>query len=373
MTIDFEKRLKTMAQRVYDGNGHYRGSFASEDQAVTLSLTVLLSTTTFGGRAKEILEADFSDFHKAMTQRATGTPHSGESSLIAHEHSNVIERLIEDYGAARDLCRVQPVGAATGTWHSRTSGLRARRTRNRTAVGEQTAGWVPRNWSIDDWDILVSYPMSMEMDMLVAFAELLVEEMSLGFAIAEDEDMFIGDGTDDYDNVVGFIPRLININGVDDGGGLVLASGNLWSEIVEADILKLIGAARYVKSGQGRLTCSNEFFWQVLAKITTSKGGVTMRESESGPRFMFNGIDVKINPVMPRVQGNSQVPLLYGDFKKGGTIYSRKQMEIRESREVRFESKEVVLLATERIDMDPHSIGDATTPGPVVGLITQSS
>jgi HK97 family phage major capsid protein len=209
--------------------------------------------------------------------------------------------------------------------------------------------------------------------MIVPFAEMLADEMSLGFAIAEDENMFLGDGTDTYDNVVGAIPRLINVNGVDDGGGLVLASGNLWSEIIEADILKLIGQARYVRPGQGRFACSNEFFWQVLAKITTSKGGVTMRESESGPRFMFNGIDVKITPVMPRVQGNSQVPLLYGDFKLAGTLYSRRQLEMRESREVRFESKEVVLLATERIDMDPHSIGDATTPGPVVGLITQSS
>ena len=124
----------------------------------------------------------------------------------------------------------------------------------------------------------------------------------------------------------------------------------------------------------GKFSCSNEFFWQVLAKITTGKGGVTMRESgRPAPRFMFNGTTVEITPVMPRIQGNSQVPLLYGDFGLAGTIYDRKQMEIRESREVRFESKEVVMLATERIDLDPHTLGDAVTPGPVVGLITQAA
>lgn len=372
MGDDFKKRLDNVARQVYDGQGNYRGrSFRTETQARTFGLAALLATAAFGVKAAEMLEADHKDWLTA--QRATGTAHAGESSMVSHEHSSEIERLIEEYGAARQLFRVMPVTSPTGTWHTRAAGMRARKTKVRTAVAEQAGSWTPLNWSIDDFDILCSYPLSLAEDMIVPFAEMLADEMSLGFAIAEDEDMFIGDGTDTYDNVVGMIPRLINVNGVDDGGGLVLGSGNLWSELVEADVLKLIGQARYVRAGQGRFACSNEFFWQVLAKITTSKGGVTMRESEAGPRFMFNGIDVAITPVMPRVQGNSQVPLLYGDFKLAGTLYSRRQLEMRESREVRFESKEVVLLATERIDMDIHSIGTATTPGPVVGLITQSS
>jgi HK97 family phage major capsid protein len=372
MAEDFKKRLDNVARQVYDGHGNYRGRcFHTETQARTFGLVALLATSSFGKKAAEMLEADHKDWLTA--QRATGTAHTGESSMVAHEHSTAIERLIEDYGAARQLFRVMPVTAPTGTWHARAAGMRAHKTKVRTAVAEQTGSWTPLNWSIDDYDILCSYPLSLSEDMIVPFAEMLADEMSLGFAIAEDENMFLGDGTDTYDNVVGAIPRLINVNGVDDGGGLVLASGNLWSEIIEADILKLIGQARYVRPGQGRFACSNEFFWQVLAKITTSKGGVTMRESESGPRFMFNGIDVKITPVMPRVQGNSQVPLLYGDFKLAGTLYSRRQLEMRESREVRFESKEVVLLATERVDMDVHTIGTAATAGPLVGLITQSS
>ena len=370
LTDDFKKRLDNVARQVYDGNGRYHGRcFSSEDQARTFALTALSATSEFGQRAAEMLASD----HKDFMERATGTAHTGESSLVAHEHSTMIERLVEEYGAARDLFRVMPVGAATGTWHTRDSGLRARKTKVRTAVAEQTAAWSPRNWSIDDFDILVSYPLSLNADMLVAFAELLADEMALGFAIAEDEDMFIGDGTDSYDNVVGAIPRLININGVDDGGGLTLASGNAWSEIIEADVDKMIGQARYVTPGQGRLACSNEFFWQVLARITTGKGGVSMREAEGGPRFMYKGIDVRIVPVMPRVEGNSQIPLLYGDFNKAGTLYTRQEMEMRESREVRFESKEVVLLSTERIDMDVHSIGTASEAGPLVGLITQSS
>jgi len=370
MTETFEKRLAAVASKVYDGNGRYHGRcFNTEDQARCFALMALRMSTEFGTKASEILESD----HKDFFERATGTAHPGESSMVAHEHSTFIERLVEAYGAARDLFRVMPVPTATGTWHTRATGLRARKTKVRTAVAEQTASWAPRNWSVDDFDILVSYPMSLNADMLVAFAELLADEIALGFAIAEDEDMFLGDGSDLYDNIVGIIPRLKTINGVDDGGGLVLADGNLWSEITEANVDQMIGQARYVTAGQGRLACSNEFFWQVLAKITGGKGGVTMREAEDGPRYQYKGTNVRVVPVMPRAQGNSQIPLLYGDFKKAGTLYTRQEMELRESREVRFESKEVVLLATERVDMDAHTLGDANTAGPVTGLITAAA
>lgn len=370
MQSSFEKKLQAAHRQAYDAAGNYRGKcFRSEAAAVCFALSVLAGTTEFGTKATEILKADHADY----LERATGTAHDGESSLVAHTQSTEILRLVEEYGAARKLFQVMPVPTATGTWHKRNSGLRARKTKVRTAVAEQTGAWSPLNWSVEDFDILCSYPISLSEDMFVAFAEMLAQEMALGFSIAEDEDIFIGDGTATYDNIVGLVPRLIAINGVDNGGGLVLADGNAWSEITEANVDTCIGQARYVRPGQGRIACSNEFFWQVLQRINTAHGGVSLREAEGGVRFQYKGTPVEIVNTMPRVEGNSQVPMTYGDHKLAGTLYDRRQLTIRESREVRFESKEVVLLATGRLDMDVHTLGDDTTPGPVVGLITASS
>ena len=366
---DFAKKINAAKKQAYDAAGNYRGkAFRSETAARCFALAALAATAAHGAKAMEVLKADHADY----LERATGTAHAGENSLVSHEQSSDILRLVEDYGAARKLFRVMPVSAGTGTWHRRVSGFRAHKTAVRTAVAEQAGAWEPLNWSIDDYDILCSYPISLEEDMFVPFAEMLAQEMALGFAIAEDEDMLIGDGTASYDNVVGLIPRLIAINGVDNGGGLVLADGNAWSEITETNIDTCLGQARHVRSGQGKISCSNEFFWQVLQRTNTAHGGVSLREAEGGVRLQYKGTPVEISSAMPRVEGNSQVPMTYGDHSLAGTIYDRKQLTIRESREVRFESKEVVLLATERIDMDIHTLGNATTPGPVVGLITAS-
>jgi HK97 family phage major capsid protein len=373
MMADLTKRLDQIRRQVLSANGSYRGTFASEEQAREFALLMISRTSRdHSARALEILNAD----HKEFMQRATGTPHEGEAGLVPHEHSSRIQRLVEEFGLYGRLAFRMPMSSDTLTFHRRKSGLRARKSKVRTTVSEQTMAWEPINLTAEDFDILVSYPIYLADDALVAIAEVLAQEIGLGFATALDEDGFTGDGTADFDTEVGITFRLTEINGVDDGGGLVLASGAAgagWGGIVEGDIAKLIGQARFVRPGMGRLVGSNEFYWQVLAKLIMAKGGVTRREAEEGPRLQYFGVPYEVTPAMPRTAGNSQVPLLFGDVNRSSTIGDRKRMEIRESREVRFESKEVVVLASARYAINNHSLGDDTTPGPVVGLITPAA
>ena len=163
------------------------------------------------------------------------------------------------------------------------------------------------------------------------------------------------------------------INGVDDGGGLVLASGNLWSEIVEADINKLIGQCPNYQGIQPKLYCSNPFFWQVLNKINNAKGGVSKMEFQGVQKLACMGYPVEIVNVMRKTDGNSTVPLLFGDLRLSSTHGRRQQITVEQSNDVKFLERQVAVLGTQRHAVTNHSLGDATNAGPIVGLITAAS
>lgn len=365
-----EGKIAQAARRAYDSRGNYRGNFASEDQARTFTLVVLSKTGSDDQRQKwwGVLEAD----HKAFAQEYKDV--SGDQALIPHEHSTRIHRLVEDSSVWAGNAFRMPMSSTDLSFTRRISGFRARKTKVRTKVGKQDMVVAPVNLNAESFDILTSYPKEVEADALVVIAELLLMEMSLGFSVALEEDGLIGDGSDAYDNEMGIVTLLKNINGTDDGGGLVLAggiAGDGWAGVGEDEVLKLIGTPRFQRPNSTIAVCSKEFYWQRIAKIIIAAGGRTMMETERGPSLNIFGVPVQLSHVMPRASGNSQVPLIMGDIYQSSTMGDRQRYTLDTSRDVYFESKEVGVLGSARYAINNHSLGDEETPGPVAGLITK--
>jgi len=82
---------------------------------------------------------------------------------------------------------------------------------------------------------------------------------------------------------------------------------------------------------------------------------------------------VEITPSMPRVEGNSQVAMLYGDLRLSSTHGVRKQLTIEQDNSVKFIERQVAVLGTQRHAIENHTMGDAITAGPMVGLITAAA
>ena len=369
-TID--QKIAAASRRAYNGHGQYKGAFADEDEARCFALVVLTATGDQDQRKHwgEVMQAEYADL------AASRKDITGDQAIIPHEHSARVHRLVEDSSVWAANAFRMPMATGELSFTRRISGFRARKTKHRTKVSKQDMAVAPVDLTASDFDILTSYPIQLEADALVVVAEMILMEMALGFSVALEEDGLIGDGTDAYDNEMGIIPLLKQINGVDDGGGLVLASGasgSGWGGVAKDDVLKLIGQARHTRPGMVKATCSNEFYWQVLSKIITDAGGVTRSEIAGAPGLQLFGVPIHISHVLPRSSGNSQVPLLVGDIGQSSTLGDRQQYSVRTSREVYFESKEVGVLATARYAINNHSLGDANTPGPVVGLVTREA
>jgi len=363
---DIKAKLDAARKAAFDVNGSYRGVFDNEGQARQFALICMAQSGNGEQRdfAQKVLEAEYKDLSPSVD--ASG------GVFVGTEFSTRIQRLVETYGSFFANAFRMPMTTDSLTFIRHVSGVVFRRLSELTKPDKTDPSWASVNLNPVEVGGYTLFPITLQDDALVAIGELLGREFAQGFAQSTDEAGYTGDGGAASMGFFGITNRLVSINGVDDGGGLALASGNLWPEIVEDDFLKLIGRTRF-QDGQEKFIASNEFYWTVMAKIQLSKGGVTSREQADGPQLQFLGKRVEVTPAMPRAEGNSQVCCLFGDIRKSTTIGERMGMSVRSSEAPFWLERAIAVMAVARIDINNHTLGDANTAGPVTGLITAAA
>lgn len=302
--------------------------------------------------------------------------------LVPTEFENVMIDLRLEYGVFRRNANVVPMASNRKERPRRKGGLTAypigARGENRRLT-ESKKGWELVGLDAKKWGVLAKYEEELSEDSIIAFADDLASEMAYAFTQTEDECGFIGDGSSNYHGIFGLITKLKTLHATPANiAGLQQASGNLWSEIVLADILGLVGRlpsfAR--KSGQVKWYCTNEFWATVLCRIALSLGGSAVAQIQDEIKPSFLGKPVELVEVMDHVEANSSVPLLYGNVAQAAMFGDRRGMTVKmtDSNDTDFEEDLMAVKATERFDINVHDVGNAhATPaqrkaGPVVGL-----
>ncbi len=91
---------------------------------------------------------------------------------------------------------------------------------------------------------------------------------------------------------------------------------------------------------------------------------------------MFLNYPVTFSQVMPIVTATTGVMALLGNYRMGASFGDRQQDKIDFSEHATiggenvFERNQIAIRGTERFDIVIHDVGDATNPGPIVGLQT---
>jgi len=366
-TID--NKLKAVRAISYDDRGRYRGLFETEDDARCFGLH-LMATVGKDGRALDALKGEM----KSVYERALGGTSELGDAVVPIEYSRRIQRLVNEAGVFPRNAFNMPMPTDKFTFQRRTQGLTVFKTGKNEAATASDLGFETINLNADDWNVLCLYPKTMDADSAGVIGELVLMEIVQAFSEAMDTYGFGGDGTPDSLDIEGLTAKLKRLNGVDDGGGLVLGSGNLWSELVRDDFQKVIGTLPGYAHANAKWYVSMPMWATVFLDILLDGGGVTAAEIEGRRRPMFLGYPVEICHFgMPKTEGNSQVCALFGDLRQSSTHGAREQMTIEESRDVKFIERQIAVLGTQRRDINNHSLGDADTAGAVVGLITASS
>ena len=307
--------------------------------------------------------------------------------LVPTEFENVMIDLRLEYGVFRRNANVVPMAGLRKERPRRKGGLTAypigARGENRRLT-ESKKNWDLVGLDAKKWGVLAKYEEELSDDSVIGMADDLASEIAYAFTQVEDECGFLGDGSSTYHGITGVIPKLTGLSGtVANIAGLQVASGNAWSEITKEDILAVVGKlpsfAR--KTGMVKWYCSNEFWATVLCRIALSLGGVAVAEIQKEIAPSFLGKPVEIVEVMPHVEANSQVALLYGNLAQGAMFGDRKGVTVKmtDSNDTDFEEDLMAIKGTERFDINVHDVGNAHATasqrkaGPIVGLITAAA
>jgi len=302
----------------------------------------------------------------------TGKDNAKGGVFVIPEVESAIIDLRILYGAFRANANVSPMNSDTKIVHRRTGGLTAYPVGPGQAGTKSTATWDDIELVARKWMVLAKIESELEEDSVISFADTLVSEIAYAFTYAEDNAGINGDGTSAYHGIVGVLPKLTAAT-----AGLKTASGNAWSEITREDMLGVVALLPQFarKSGNVKWYCSHEFWANVMERIALAAGGVTHAEIAGELKEVFFGKPVEILETMPHTEANSQVPVFYGNLMQAATMGDRRGVQIKmtDSNDTDFEKDLESIKGTERFDINVHDVGNTTTAGPIVGLITAGS
>ncbi|MGH7177033.1 MAG: phage major capsid protein, partial [Tepidisphaeraceae bacterium] len=288
--------------------------------------------------------------------------------LVFPELDTEIVSLIHLYGVFRQFARNVPMGTMERYRNIRTGGLTAYFRGEQSAATKSKKSWNQFKLLAKSVDCLAVCSNEVSDDATINLGDDFAGEMAIAFAKLEDTCGFNGEGKSATGGINGIGPRLLGLNAtIANIAGLTVASGNLFSEFTLTDFISVLGNLPDFADGPGlRWFCHRTFWAQVMCRLMKNFAGNSEADLEVALRMGFLGIPVVHVSVMPRVDANSQIACLLGDLRMAADFGERRGMTIRMSNEATvggvslFETNQTAYLGTERIDINVHSVGNAS-------------
>jgi HK97 family phage major capsid protein len=219
---------------------------------------------------------------------------------------------------------------------------------------------------------LTAFSTELEEDSVVAIGEIVGTSIARSIAKKEDLIGFMGDGTETYFGMTGICGALKAVDSDPANiAGLIVASGNAYSEITLGDFQKVVGILPEEFDEDAKWYMNKKFYYNVVWPLAQAAGVANIFEilSDRKSRYLL-GYEVEFVPSMPSTEANSQICALLGDLRMGAYLGQRRSLKIDRSDQRYFEKDLIGIRGTERIDVNVYGVGDTSNPGPIVGLIT---
>jgi hypothetical protein len=237
---DIHSKLSMVRNAAWNGDGSYCGIFGGEEEARAFGLFVLSQQAD--PREAEAYAAKLRSVLPTYDRRdMSSNPDASGGSLVPIEFSDRIKHLIESYGVLARNAFQMPMSGDKLTFLKQTGEVSVYVPGESNAPGDSEPNFKSVNLTNKEYCTLTFVPRNLGDDAIAVVGELVGRSMAYAMALKWDQIGFNGDGSATYFNITGIIPKLTNINGVDDGGGIVLGSGNAYSELTLGDFEKVQG------------------------------------------------------------------------------------------------------------------------------------
>jgi HK97 family phage major capsid protein len=292
--------------------------------------------------------------------------------LVPIEMESAIISNREQYGVARRICNVIPMGSASMTLPRVTSDITA------YFVGEGNTGTASDSagdqvqLNLKDLMAYTQIGKSTAMDAVIPLAEMVAREQARAFAIKEDACLIIGDGTSTYGGMLGIV-TLLETAAYAGGRGLAATNHDTFGEMDATDVAALIGklpvyaraGARFVVSGVGEA--------MIFGRLKLTAGGQDTGTLQGGIlEQSYAGFPVSVAHNMPAgatTDYSNKILALLGNFQLGVAFGSGSGMMLTVDPYTNAHQNLTRIITTERIDIVSHGVNKSTTiAGPICGL-----
>jgi HK97 family phage major capsid protein len=303
-----------------------------------------------------------------------GSQSSG-GALVPEEFAARVIRLVENYGtfAASSVEKVT-MTRDTMIVPKRVTGTTAYFVGEGTAVSESEPTYA--NVQLIAKKLAVGTRMSSEVveDALVSLADAVATEFATSLAYKTDLCGWVGDGTSAYGGIQGIVSK------VDDGshGAAVVTADSThtsFETLTITDFTKVMGKLPLYARQGAEWYISPAGYAAAMARLRYAAGGNTVADLGGGASETFLGYRVNLVHVMNSTLGAdaSKVKVLFGNLGLSSIYARRRDFSVRLYDQVYATTDQLLLQGTMRFDIVHHSLGDATTAGPVVALKSAAS
>jgi len=302
--------------------------------------------------------------------------------IVPPEFEPTLIDLRERYGVFRRYARTEPMSSDAKTIPRRAGHITVYPVGEGQAITPSDMTFDQINLVAKKWAALTKRSTELDEDNAIMLADRLVEDIAWALAKKEDECGFTGDGGSTFHGMTGVTQKILGLSSTRANiAGLVVASGNLWSEWQLTDFTQALARLpEYANTMRTAWFCSRTFYFSTMLRLILEQGGSPGAEVIAGVRTpMFLGYPVAISQAMPRVESNDSIPVFFGDLDQAASFGDRRGMTLALSEHSDFANDLLVIRATERFDVNVHDVGNASAvaaerePGPIVAIATAAS
>lgn len=289
--------------------------------------------------------------------------------LVPVELENAILDLRDTFGAFRRRACVWPMGRDTSLFPRRAAaGATATFFAENTAASGATIVTDGVQLTAKKLGALVTLSSELDEDSAYDLVDYVANEVAWAFAVKEDDCAFNGDGTSTYGGIRG-ITTIAN-DGAHTLAKVTAGSGhNTFATLTAADLAALAGAVRGSALPRAAWYVSNVGFAQALINEATGGYLETIVVDGVETRY-FNGYPVIVTQKLPQTTSSltGKAMMVFGDMYSGAVLGNRRGLTIARSDQRYLDTDQIAILATERLDIVPHDMGDTANFGSLAVL-----
>jgi len=309
-----------------------------------------------------------------LNPQASSNESSGTSGayLVPDSMEQAIIDLRQQYGVARALCRIVPMGTAGVTMPIKLSGTTAYFQGDTDTMIESDQGWGQIQLVAKNLNAFTKVGNNLIEDAIIDVAADVARDHAIAFASKEDACMVIGDGSSTYGGITG-LNILFEADSNLKGRYTAISTHKTLVTITAADLSGVMGVLQRNWRRNAFWLSSSIADDNIFTRLLTAAGGNTTQTLTGTIAQAFAGKPREINEYMPAdatTDLNGKVVTLYGDFSQACIIGDRRGITIQVLREAYATSNMIGIIGTERIDMNMRgAVGLTTKPGPVIALM----